>query len=170
MKYFAIIFFSLFFTSFFSPVTQAESVPAFLTQEKTSIWMNSDNMIAETILYSCSSLEDKTQSILEKLGATSISVRCYGDGDPTRVSYSPTLELKFNATRLPSLRRSGPPSTGTWTNVSFKGFNDCDTTYQILAGVKDQFDTQGFMTRNPCNTNDDGYDFSFLVLSPNAGH
>lgn len=125
--------------------------------------MNSYEEPGVTVYYSCSALIDRTKDLLKSLGATNVSVNCYGDNGWDRPSLSPTVDAKFASARLPSDKLRGVETTATWENVTLRGSQDCAEVRQLLTALAPSLELQGLKAER-CFRTDSPYRYDLSVL------
>lgn len=131
----------------------SSSVFAFETQ-RVSFHVDSNLDFGGRVYYACDSVETQTEAMLEKLGATGISVHCRGGLDRWgQFSTEAFVDATFDA-----------PVTGILQVVQFRGFQGCHLAREIFAGVRDSFQITQVTGLGACLRSSDGYRFEVSVI------
>ncbi len=115
------------------------------------------------VYYNCDSVENKTEQLLESLGAIVYSVRCTGGLDVFGRFHMPArVKVEFEA--LKSEIDGGINSI--YDVVSIRDFHNCHLNNSILNGVKDSLDILNIETRR-CLRSSDRTRIEVSVLTEN---
>lgn len=142
----------------------AKDVQAVKTHNSFDFVINGHTDMGNEVYYNCRSVEDFTETMLTKLGATNISVSCTGGIDWGMPTLYPSVTVSFDSIRLPSATATGAQVAATWTDVKIHDFDNCHLANQVLKGVQDHFDIQGLKTSGMCSDSNDSYSFQLSTL------
>jgi hypothetical protein len=120
------------------------------------------------VYYNCDSAEDYIESLLKKMGASNISVRCTGGIDYGQIPMDfLSIEVAYDNVRLPSANVTGTQTTGVWKEVKLNDFDNCNLAMETIKGVKDHFELKDIKGADRCWDPNDSYRVSFSALMAN---
>lgn len=142
-------------------IAHADGVQAVRAHNQFSFVINSEDGFGNYTYYNGQSVQERTQDVLEKLGATSVQVYVANDIDD--LILDPVVEVQFDSIHL-ATAGAVSPFLASWKEVTFQGSDDGDLVSGILDGVKSRFEIQSFNNSFPNVGTSQPYHFDLTTL------
>ena len=140
---------------FFGAIALSTSATAFASNMAYSQSYRAEytlDTISDTgqVYYSCSSVEDTTGSVLEKLGAEDIHVSCTGGLDPyTNFSGPAEVTAEFVAPSM--VKNASVPRAASIHQIKLQTFDGCDFMTKTIQGLSSEIDLNVISGPGSCN-------------------
>jgi hypothetical protein len=142
----------------------ADAVQAVKTHNDFTFNLGYHDGWGNEIYFNCDSVEDYTQSLLAKLGATNVKVNCMGGIDPVMPFMPPVVSVSFDSVRAANGTLTGAPVNAAWSEVKIHDFDNCFLATSVLNEVKDHFEIRDLKGADTCSDTNGSYHFSMTAL------
>jgi hypothetical protein len=144
------------------------TVQAVKTHNSFDFVVNGRTGMGNQVYYNCESAEDYIETLLEKVGATNISVRCTGGIDFGQTPMNElSIEVAFDSVRLPSASVTGTQTAAVWKSVKLQDFDNCNLAMETIKGVKDHLELKDVQGLHRCWDSHDSYNVTLSALVAN---
>lgn len=151
-----------------SAMAAEATVQAVKTHNSFDYVVNGRTAMGNQVYYNCDAAEDYIETLLEKVGATNISVRCTGGIDFGQIPMdSLAIEVSFDSVRLPSATVTGTETPAIWKSVKLQDFDNCNLAMETIKGVKDHLEIKDMKGLNRCWDANDSYRVTLSALVAN---
>lgn len=146
------MFSKMIFSGFLLLASSAFAVDAIPRTSKVGFFVSESTGAGNTTYYSCDGLEDLTKSMLKKLGASDIRVRCSGGLDSGTYWGTPSIDVSF----VSPMRGSGAEArAASYQTVQLRDSDNCHAAQTIFAAIRSRLDlTSVSGTESFCDSND----------------
>lgn len=113
------------------------------------------------VFYSCDTVENAIENLLEQLGGDRINVSCSGGINPWGGFSSPAyVRLSLNVLQ----KDESGSLTAKYEELDFKSSRSCHLFREIIRNTKNLFELKGLKYSNRCNARFDSFKLSTKVL------